>query len=455
MKYCNKCSPSRFRNTQGTCNYQNRIHKFFINLTLNLSATVTNPSPPNLIFTYNDTILLTGPDLNPTTGLDADATGSITYPGFPILPVATYLGDGFSLVTTGPVHKRISLDTEGLVLNSDGTFWISEEYGPYIYQFSAAGVMLQAIQPPAAYIPHRNGSVSFSSNTPPFYNPGATVIPADPESGRNNNQGFEGLTSNGTILSAMLQSALNQEGGPSNPNRSPARFVQYDISGSTPAYLAEYVVKLPLWTDPTETKPSKMTKVAGQSDIHTLGNKQYFVLNRDSGFGHGQPNSNSVFRHIDIYDFNSATNIKSATYDATTGSIASGSGNLKSGITPATRCPFLDFNVNSELGKFSLHNGGAQDANLLNEKWESIALVPVDGADGSDGEWFLFSMSDNDFITQNGMRILTGLLTDPVDIDCCLGYLNGGAFQYSDGSGYNIDTQTLVFQLTLPSDAQP
>lgn len=58
--------------------------------------------------------------------------------------------------------------------------------------------------------------------------------------------------------------------------------------------------------------------------------------------------------------------------------------------------------MNSELGKFGLHNGGGQDAGLLNEKWESLAVVPVDGKKGSDGEFFVFSVSDNDFITQDG-----------------------------------------------------
>jgi len=60
-----------------------------------------------------------------------------------------------------------------------------------------------------------------------------------------------------------------------------------------------------------------------------------------------------------------------------------------------------DYNVNSQLNRFYLHNGGAQDNGLLNEKWESLALVPVTPSnDGSDGNFFLFSMSDNDFITQ-------------------------------------------------------
>lgn len=82
---------------------------------------------------------------------------------------------------------------------------------------------------------------------------------------------------------------------------------------------------------------------------------------------------------------------------------------LKDEITPVTYCSWLDFNVNSQLGKFGLHNGGEQDEGLLNEKWEGLALVPVsdDEEDGGGGgkEYFLFASSDNDFITQDGKFI--------------------------------------------------
>ena len=389
-----KTADRRVRNTQGTLNYQNRIHKFAITLTPMPGATLANPSGPNLQIVYQDTILFTGPDGTPTT-----------YPGFPILPVSTFTGNGFG--GSGPGGKEIAIDSEGLVLASDGGFWVSDEYGPYIYHFSAQGRMTQAIMPPAAYIPHRNGSVSFSADSPPIYNPGEIIIPADTETGRDNNQGLEGLTasSDGKTLYALLQSALDQEGGPNNPYRRQARLLEYDISNTTnPVYKAEYVVTLPLWTDPT-AKASKATKVAGQSEIHSLGNGQFLVLARDSGSGHGQSSSLSVFRHADIFDISTssgATDILSATNDATTGSIASSTGVLKTGIKAAGYCTFLDFNVNAQLGRFGLHNGGAQDATLLNEKWESLAMVPVDGGNGTDGEWFLFSFSDNDFITQDG-----------------------------------------------------
>ena len=86
-------------------------------------ATASNPVSPNLEFNYVDTVLLTGPDGEPTTGLNADTDNYGEYPGYPKLPVATYEGDGFG--GDGPGGRRISFDAEGLFLGADGTFWVS------------------------------------------------------------------------------------------------------------------------------------------------------------------------------------------------------------------------------------------------------------------------------------------------------------------------------------------
>lgn len=217
-------------------------------------------------------------------------------------------------------------------------------------------------------------------------------------------QGFEGLTlsPDGKKLYVLIQSALNQEGGLKKKSRRYARFLEYDVSKPKPVYEAEYVVPLPLYDNGD--------KVAAQSEIHYVSDTQFLVLARDSGAGHGQAESQSVYRHADVFDIANATNVKSLTNDAFNGSVASPSGMLHTGIQPARYCPWLDFNVNSQLNRFGVHNGGAQDAGLLNEKWESLALLPVELDNDSyshsenDGrEYFLFSFSDNDFITQDGM----------------------------------------------------
>jgi len=169
--------------------------------------------------------------------------------------------------------------------------------------------------------------------------------------------------------------------------------------------------------------------VAAQSEIHHLGDDKFLILARDSGAGNGLSSTTSIYRHVDIFSLKGATNIKSATNDATGGSIASAAGVLKAGIKPATYCPWLDFNINSELSKFSLTNGGPTTSlNGLNEKWEGLALVPVHD---SKDEYFLIAVSDNDFITQNG-------------------FIDFGELQYKDASGVNLDNQALVFQVKLP-----
>jgi len=240
-----------YRNTEGTLTYQSRIYESGILFTLALNATVAIPSPRNLQITDEETILVTGPEGTSTTGLDADILGYITYPGFPILPVATYTGDGFG--DAGSDGKRITIDSGGLFLAADSVFWVSDGHGPYIYILPSTRRMQQAIMPPAAYILHRNGSISFSANSPPIYDQNEGIFPANTVTGRNNNQGLEGLTvsSEGRTLYALMQPTLDQEGGSNNPARLQARVLEYDITCGFAQYKAKNVVTLPLYTNPT------------------------------------------------------------------------------------------------------------------------------------------------------------------------------------------------------------
>ncbi|GME26027.1 hypothetical protein GTA08_BOTSDO08404 [Neofusicoccum parvum] len=409
--------PDRGWNTNGTLNYNPRVHKLALSFTPAASS-----ASPNLRLDYLDTVLFSAPDGEPVTGLDGDAKGVIKFDGFPELPVATYVGDGFGGNGTG--GRRVSVDSEGLVLGPDGSFWVSDEYGPYIYRFSKEGRMVGAIRPPDAFIPMRNGSESFSAASPPLYDPDRPTIPEDPTSGRANNQGFEGLTlsPDGRTLSALVQSALMQEGGAKSSTRRHARLVQYDISDpSRPALTAAHVVALH-----TYANAAGKTRVAAQSELLALGPSHFLVLARDSGAGRAAAATDSLYRHVDAFDVANATNLVDGTVAATL------DGALAPGVVPAEYCAWLDFNVNDQLERFGLHNGGVDDAGLLNEKWESLAVVPVlgDGGEAVEGEWFIVSLSDNDFITQEG-------------------FMDGGRFAYADETGASLDNQALVFRVGL------
>ncbi|KAL2161873.1 hypothetical protein VTH06DRAFT_7657 [Thermothelomyces fergusii] len=463
--------PDRGWNTNGTQNTVPRVHVFELSFT-ETEATVSQPSGPNIEFEYQRTILLRGPDGQPMTGLDPDFTGGLTYPGFPAMPAATYPGDGFG--GPGPGGKRISLDTEGLVVEEDGSFWISDEYGPFLYRFDENGRMTAAVQPPDALLPIRNGKVSFNSNTPPIYNGSQVPSPEDPDHGRQNNQGFEGLTisADGKTLWAMLQSAAEQDGGVSSSQRRNTRLLKYALRRADKkkkkkegrkgggdveiAYEAEYVVPLPTY----ENGKGK-TRVAAQSEIHYVSDGQLLVLARDSDAGRGRDDPLSRYRHVDVVDISLATNIAGPRFDdirdgnITVGGTADPSDDLVDGITPATLCPFIDYNLNSELNKFRtaegdvVHNGEPVNLGLLNEKWEALALVPVipdatgqgkgrNRKQGGQDEYFLFTLSDNDFITNDG-------------------YAGFGKIHYVDDSATVpfLNSQALVFRVSLPRGSKP
>lgn len=77
------------------------------------------------------------------------------------------------------------------------------------------------------------------------------------------------------------------------------------------------------------------------------------------------------------------------------------------------------------------HNlpGGDFDTTLIDAKWESLALAPCLDRDAPN-DYFLFTVSDNDFITING-----SILGQP----------------YSSNYGRDVNSQALVFRVTLPT----
>jgi hypothetical protein len=409
--------PDRGWNTEGSVDYPGRLQKFSIALTpVDPSATVPagDGQQAQLKLTYDDSIIMHEADGTPSTGLDPTAVRPAAN-GFPDLPVA---------------DNHISVDDEGVVLMADGSFWVSDEYGPYVYHYTADGTLLSVIQPPQAFIPMRDGKEDFSSNNPPSGGKGPKE--KDPSIGRQNNQGFEGLSmsADGKQLFVLLQSATIQDGGKAgggSPKRFNTRFLTYDISDvKTPKLAAEYVVQLPRFKD---AKGKEL--VAAQSEIHALDDHRFLVISRDAGHGFGLKDSTSVYRSIDLFDTAGATNIAGSKFDGTTP--VAPDGVLDASVTPVKYAKFIDINDNAQLNRFGLHNGEPNDTNALYEKWESMALLPAMDQSAPD-DYFLVVGSDNDFITTKGA-------------------MEGKP--YNDELGKDIDTVVLVYRITLPDGMKP
>ena len=139
----------------------------------------------------------------------------------------------------------------------------------------------------------RNGTESFSADSPPIFNPNAHPIPSNPITGRQNNQGFEGLTmsEDGKSLFVLLQSAAIQDtGSPISATRRNTRLLQWNLNKGK--WVGEWVVQLPTYLD------AGATKIAAQSELHFLDDNRFLVLARDSSKGFGQSSSLSLYRHV-------------------------------------------------------------------------------------------------------------------------------------------------------------
>jgi hypothetical protein len=401
--------PDRGYNVSETTDYRARINKLSVTFQPldDPQAVPLAQRQKSVVATLVDTILLTDPAGEPLTGLDPNGVRRAAN-GFPDLPQAP--------------NGRISIDTESLALLADGSFFVGDEYGPYVYRFSSTGRLLAAIRPPEAFIPKRGGKDHFSSDNP---SAGAQrPEPRNPEIGRQNNQGFEGLTvtPGGRFLVVALQSATSQDGGNSPETRRYARLLYYDIvDPNRPKLAREHVIPLPVF-DNTEGRP----RVAAQSELLALDETFFLLLCRDAGNGYGSGGATSHYRSIELLDTARATNIAGSKYDGTV--LVAPNGKLAAGVVPATLTRYIDINNNAELRKFGLHNGEPNDRDNLSEKWEGMTLVPaLDPANPND--YFLFITNDNDFITANG-------------------YQAGAA--YRDASGAEVDTMLLVYRITLP-----
>ncbi|RWK24485.1 MAG: hypothetical protein E5X49_24510 [Mesorhizobium sp.] len=403
--------PDRGYNVAGTTDYRPRLNTISIELTPTApgAAPAAGQEQSGVKATPADTMLLTDDKGTDATGLDPLNGVRPAAGDMPMLPQAD--------------NGKLSLDDEAIVRLPDGTMFISDEYGPNIYRFSADGRLMSATQPPAALVPVRHGKPNFASDNP---GPGAAEPdPKDPETGRQNNQGLEGMsmTPDGKFLIAVLQSAPRQDGGDSGSTRQNTRALVYDASDFAHLKLAhEYVVPLPVFKD-----AKGKTKVAAQSEIVALSDKSFLMLVRDSGNGQGVKGEESLYRKIEIVDLSSATDIANGPFDTADKPVAP-KGVLDPSVTSARLTSFIDINDKGELGRFGLHNGAPNDRNNLSEKWEAMSLVSVLDPKLPD-DYFLFVANDNDFLAQDGFQV-------------------GAPYKAEDGA--DVDTTFLVYQVTLP-----
>jgi hypothetical protein len=242
------------------------------------------------------------------------------------------------------------IDSEGLALAPDGSFWVSDEYGPHIIRFDAGGRTIERINP-------------FGTGTGGRRLPAVLAL-------RRPNRGMEGLaiTPDGRTLVGAMQSPLDNPTAAIGRASAAHRIVTFDIaSGATKQFVYE-----------VQTVGNLVC------EIQALTNTTFMVIERDGLFAGGSPTA--AIKSIYKIDISNATDISDAANPAG-GKLFSGK--VLEALTPAERSAAGIVPVTKSLvyDHFQVPGGYPHD------KLEGITLV---------GNNLLVTSNDDDFGVVDG-----------------------------------------------------
>ena len=350
-----------------------------------------------LAYTGHDGVFVAAPDRGPFDGLtDVPYLNRVQFLriktdiGKPFPNIRTTLLDtrmlkneaGQSLVgTTGSFdvnnpRKTLRFDPEGIRVGLLGTLLVSDEYGPYVYEFLPNGRLLRRLDVPE----------KFAITLP---NPDPTRELLDNVAGRQANRGMEGLaiTPNDRFLFGQMQNALIQDHG-LNPGTTDrvgvnGRILKLDLfTGKAREYV--YVVEA-------------INRGQGVSEILAINDHEFLVIERDNrSWLAAEPQAPSR-KWIYKIDVNGATDVSSVAELP--------QGALPADIKPVAKSLFIDL-LDPAL-QLNLN-----DANAIAEKIEGLAWGP----DLPDGRHVLYVMSDND-LNPNVATQIFAFAIDPSLVD--------------------------------------
>ncbi len=292
--------------------------------------------------------------------------GGQPYSGRPPHDTAEVIDDVNATNANGGVPVPVAkdpygYDSEGIVALADGTFWVSDEYGPYVTHFDADGYEIGRLTP---YM----DSVDNASHTIVGY------LPAELAK-RLKNKGMEGLTvtPDGKTLVGVMQSALQMPdlGSTKAAGVAATRIVTID--------LATYATKqyLYLLDDPLTTGDAN-------SEITAISNTQFLVDERDGNF---EPNAHKT---LYLADISGATDISGVT-------IAGKSPEAYVGTATTADAQALLASAGVQVAPKQSYLALGELVTQLNPTGAFYAHDKVEGVATTDGGKTLYISNDNDF----------------------------------------------------------
>jgi hypothetical protein len=264
-------------------------------------------------------------------------------------------------------------DPEGVQIGPDGTFYVSDEYGPHLYEFDRQGHLLRRFAIPSKF---------FVDIPTDQVNP--TELPPTNLKGRQANRGMEGLaiSPDGRTLFGIMQNALIQDGALNSSNSRRGvnnRILRIDIAtGAT----QEFVYQL-------------YDRRNGVNEMVAINDHEFLLIERD-GKKPSDPDWNDpsnppvAFKKIIRIDVTGATDVSNDLLPQTGTTVVAGQ-HAGQSFTPASKSVLIDLRDPAF---------GLDDANFP-EKPEGLTWGP----DLSDGTHVLYVTSDNDLIPSQPSRI--------------------------------------------------
>ncbi len=244
--------------------------------------------------------------------------------------------------------KSLRFDPEGVRVASNGSMFVSDEYGPFLYEFDMAGSRRRIFPTPTAFSIAR--------------------LTSDPDqeeklnsSGRAKNGGWEGLaiTPDETRLvlatqKSLLQDVKNADGGKKERSRT-VRLLDIDLASGNSHQLA-YLLE--------DAKN-------GISELLAVNDKEFLALERD-GLGGNEARTKRIYR-ISTTGATDVSALQSLPGDS-----------LPENIVPVQKTLFLDL----------LDPRWGLTGKACPEKWEGLAFGPT----LPDGRRVLWVAVDNDYV---------------------------------------------------------
>jgi len=319
----------------------------------------------DIAYTGHDDVYIAAPDRGPYDGL----TDVPYVDRFHFLRITTDVGAAYPNIKTTLLDTRFlrkgnqrfvgaagafdtRFDPEGIRVSPEGSFFISDEYGPFVLEFNRQGNLLRRIPVPAKF------RISNVSADPTAELTGNT-------SGRQANRGMEGLaiSPDGATLFGIMQSALLQDNGLATGTTTRLglnnRILRIDLAtGDT----KEYVYTL-----------EAINRGQGVSEILAVNDHQFLVLERDNRSNLPGSTAPPTRKKLWLIDIAGATDVS--------GVASLPAGALPGSITPVSKTLFLDL-LDPTFGLTP----------TIAEKMEGLTWGP----DLADGRHLLYVISDND-----------------------------------------------------------